>query len=102
MKDYEFVKMNPDVGHMARAGINPIDALKTYEGKISSVHFKDLSEICAKNKPAVYGKGVLDTKGMLAELDRQGYKGFFIIEYETKFEDNLAEVKECVNYLRNH
>ena len=102
VKDYEFVKMNPDVGHMARAGINPIDALKTYEGKISSVHFKDLSEICAKNKPAVYGKGVLDTKGMLAELDRQGYKGFFIIEYETKFEDNLAEVKECLNYLRNH
>lgn len=102
VKDYEFVKMNPDVGHMARAGINPIDALKTYEGKISSVHFKDLSEICAKNKPAVYGKGVLDTKGMLAELDRQGYKGFFIIEYETKFEDNLAEVKECLNYLRHN
>ena len=102
VKDYKFVKMNPDVGHIARAGVDPIKALKTYEGKISSVHFKDLTEISPKNKPAVYGKGVLDTKAMLAELDRQGYNGFFVIEYETKFEDNLAEVKACLDYLRKN
>ena len=61
-----------------------------------------MTEISPKNKPTVYGKGVLDTKAMLAELDRQGYNGFFVIEYETKFEDNLAEVKACLDYLRKN
>ncbi len=103
IKDYKYVKVNPDVGHSARAKVEPISALKKYEGKIASVHFKDLKSFGSpKNEPVILGTGALNTKGMLAELDRQGYDGFFVIEYEANYLNNLPEVKGSVEYLRNN
>lgn len=103
IKDYKFVKANPDTGHSARAKVEPISALKKYEGRIASVHFKDQKSFGnIKNEPVVFGTGALNTKGMLEELDRQGYNGFFVIEYEANYMNNLPEVKACVDYLRNN
>jgi len=103
IKDYKNIKMNPDVGHSSRAKVQPLYALKKYEGRIASIHFKDLEKFGEfKNKPVPLGKGALDCKALLAELDRQGYDGFFVIEYETNYDNNLGEVKECVEFLRNN
>jgi len=103
IKNYKNIKMNPDTGHSSRAGVPPIDALKKYEGRIASIHFKDQKEYGnKKNQPVIFGTGALDTKAMLRELDRQGYNGFLVIEYEANFENNLSEVKACVDYLRNN
>lgn len=93
----------PDVGHYSRSGIDPVKSLKTLEGKIFSVHFKDQKEFNnIKNQPAPFGEGVLDVPGMLAELDRQGYNGFLIIEYEDNWLNNIPEIEKCVKYLRAH
>lgn len=41
-------------------------------------------------------------KGILAELDRQGYKGYYVIEYEGDWDNNIPQIKKCVEYLRTH
>ena len=103
IKDFKNIKMNPDTGHSSRAGVPPMYALKKYEGRISSIHFKDQKEYGnKKNQPVIFGTGALNTKAMLRELDRQGYNGFFVIEYEANYDNNLPEVKACVDYLRNN
>ncbi len=97
---YDNVKANPDVGHLALSGIDPVENLKTLKGEIGSVHFKDLG---AKSRRCVpFGEGNLGVDKMLAELDSQGYDGFLVIEYEADWDNNLPQIKKCVEYLRTH
>lgn len=39
---------------------------------------------------------------MLAELDRQGFDGYYVIEYEDKWLDNIPEITECAEFLRKN
>ena len=41
-------------------------------------------------------------KGILAELDRQGFDGFLTLENENIPSDPLPTIKACVDYLRTH
>jgi sugar phosphate isomerase/epimerase len=36
---------------------------------------------------------------MLEELKRQNFKGYFTIEYEANWENNLPEIKESIDYF---
>ncbi len=103
VKDYKNVRSNPDTGHWSRCGIDPVKGLKILRGTIRSVHFKDQQEFGNHTSlSAVLGKGKLDLKSILKELDSQGYDGFFVIEYEDDWDNNLPQIKECVQYLRTH
>ena len=86
-----------DTGHWMRSGLNPIECLKKLEGRIVSLHFKDLDKM-GGGHDVPWGTGAGDAKGMLAELKRQGFKGVFSIEYETgsgqQLIDNVAKCKE--------
>ena len=100
---YSNVRANPDPGHWGRAGRDLVKSLKTLEGLIASVHMKDemrFNDI--NNKCVPLGEGVLDIKGVLAELDRQGYDGYFVIEYEADWQDNVGKIKKCIDYLRKN
>ena len=60
-----------DVGHWRRDGLNQIDCLKKLEGRIISLHFKDIApkeEGVKEQHDVIWGKGILDVKGMLQEL----------------------------------
>ena len=73
------------------------ETLKMLEGRIQSLHFKDLSE---KKSDVPFGTGVCDVKGMLTELKRQGVKAYFSIEYERGAVDELmVNVPKCVSYF---
>ncbi len=103
IKGYDYVKASPDVGHWSRSQIKPIDGLKLLKGNMRSMHFKDQAEFGnPKNQCVPLGEGQLDVKAMLKELDSQGYDGWFVIEYEADWDDNLAQVKKCIEYLRKN
>ncbi len=102
-KGFKNIRTNPDPGHWSRSGIDPVKGLKSLSGSIASIHFKDQKEFNnINNQPAPFGEGVLDVKGMLAELDKQGYKGYFVIEYEDNWLDNIPEISKCVEFLRKN
>ncbi len=103
IKGFKNIKTNPDPGHWSRSGIDPIKGLKALSGTIASIHFKDQREFNnIKNQPAPFGEGVLDVNGMLAELDKQGYNGYFVIEYEDNWLNNIPEIQKCVEFLRKN
>lgn len=102
-KDLKYVKANPDVGHWSRCKINPIDALRKLKGNIGSVHFKDQKKFGDKGNNCVpFGEGELNCKAMLAELDKQGYDGFYVIEYEADWNNNVDKIRKCVEFLRKN
>lgn len=91
-----------DTGHWMRSGIDPLEALKKLEGRIVSLHLKDLNEFGVREAhDVVWGTGKANIKSILEELHRQGYEGVFSIEYEYNWENSLPEVRQCVKYFNS-
>lgn len=90
-----------DVGHYKRMGLDPLECIKQLEGKIISFHFKDIAPTEGEEtlEDVVWGKGVLQVDEMLKELKRQKFRGYFTIEYEANWENNLPEINESINYF---
>jgi sugar phosphate isomerase/epimerase len=89
-----------DTGHWTRRDWMPVEQMKKLEGRIEHLHFKDLNKFGGDAHDVPWGTGVSDAKGMLAELKRQGFKGYASIEYETgnvsELESNLPQ---CVAFF---
>ncbi len=89
-----------DIGHWTRSGLDPVAALKSLEGKLISVHLKDVARADElKAEYVVIGKGVIDFKETAAELKRQRFDGYVYIEQEANWWDNLADVKAGLEYF---
>ena len=98
----KLIGSSADVGHWRRNGLNQIECLKKLEGRIISLHFKDIAPKVEGEKEqhdVIWGKGILDVKGMLLELKRQNFKGVFAIEYEYNWDNSVPDIKECVSYF---
>lgn len=88
-----------DTGHWIRANLKPPEMFKVLEGRVLHSHFKDLDKFVSGHD-VVWGTGVGDSKAMLAELKRQGYKGYLSVEYEYGDLKHLAEnLPKCVQFF---
>ena len=91
-----------DIGHWPRSGVGPLEALKKLEGRIVSMHFKDLNEFGNKEAHDVpWGSGILDMPGVLKELQRQNFAGPISIEYEYNWESSLPDIRQCITAYNN-
>jgi len=92
-----------DTGHWTRSGVDPLEAIKKLgrANRIISLHFKDLNEFGVRDAHDVpWGTGVSQAAAILAELDRQNFKGVFSIEYEHNWLNSMPEIKKCVAFFR--
>lgn len=91
-----------DVGHYKRMNVDPTLALRKLDGRLISMHFKDIAapDSDGNYEDVVWGTGILGVKDMLQELDRQNFKGYFTIEYEANWENNLPQIKESIEYFK--
>jgi sugar phosphate isomerase/epimerase len=89
-----------DTGHWQTSGLKPVDCLKILKGRIISSHLKEREVIGERKPDIVYGTGVSDIAGCLAELKAQGFDGNISIEYENKWEDNVPDIKKCVDFVK--
>ena len=90
-----------DTGHWQTSGLVPIDCLKILKGRIISAHLKERAKIGEQLPDQVYGTGVSDIAGCLAELKAQGFDGNISVEYENKWEDNVPDIKLCIEFVKN-
>jgi sugar phosphate isomerase/epimerase len=90
-----------DTGHWIRSGLDPVECLKTLRGHVFVLHFKDLAEKNPKSHDVPWGTGVGNCKGMMEELQRQGFHGAFCVEYEYHFENSMPEVAQCVKFFND-
>jgi len=89
-----------DIGHAARAGADPVKAVKEYGSRIFDLHIKDLAVISRESKPIVLGRGVLDIPGLLRALKGIRYSGYCSIEHELEMNDPLLGIAESVGFFR--
>jgi len=96
----ELMGVCADTGHWMRCGINPVWALKKLEGRIISLHLKDLNdygEVDTHDVPWGTGKGKV--KEVLEELHRQKFEGIIAIEYEYNWDNSMPDIKQCIDYF---
>ena len=91
-----------DVGHWVRSGLVPVDCLKILQGRVISVHLKDLNEKSPDAHDVPYGTGISNVPGILDELKRQNFVGNASIEYEYNMKDNLVDVAQCIGFVRGY
>lgn len=88
-----------DVGHWVRSGLDPVECLKKLEGRVITLHFKDLNERSAKAHDVPWGTGASNAKGMLAELKRQNFKGAICVEYEYNWDNSSPEISQSAQWF---
>jgi sugar phosphate isomerase/epimerase len=87
-KDAKRVGACADIGHWRRSDLTPVECVKMLEGKIISLHVKDIDD---KKEDVVWGTGRVDVRAVLEALHRQKAKGLvFSIEYEKGEGDELV------------
>jgi inosose dehydratase len=89
-----------DVGHTARCGVEPVQAIQTCSARLYDVHLKDLSSREAKARAVEVGRGVLDIRGILKALRDVHFEGHVGLEHEKDMNDPLPGVAESIGYIR--
>jgi sugar phosphate isomerase/epimerase len=90
----------PDTGHWLRSEVDPVEGLRTLEGRILDVHLKDLNEAGSVDAHDVpWGAGKSDARAILAELTRQGYRGAIVVEYEYNWDNSVPDIAKCKEFF---
>jgi len=85
-----------DTGHWLRSGLKPVDAVRLLGKRLIALHLKDLDKAAPDAHDVPWGKGCGNMAGVLGVLRELRLKpGLFGIEYESNFDNNLAQIAEC-------
>lgn len=77
--DPEVIGYCPDVGHIAKGGMDPLAIIQRYRSRVNLVHYKDMF---ADGNWAPTGEGVIDFVGITGYLLESGYSGWIVMEDE--------------------
>ncbi len=75
----KFIGYTPDVGHIAKAGMDPLTIIKRYRELVNLVHYKDMY---ADGRWAQTGEGVIQFKEITSYLIDTNYEGWIVMEDE--------------------
>ncbi|MBC7363079.1 MAG: sugar phosphate isomerase/epimerase [Candidatus Aminicenantes bacterium] len=89
-----------DIGHAARAGINPSEAAQKFSDRLLDVHLKDVSSASPEGHTVEMGRGVINLAEFLQMIVRLNYHGSLSFEYEKDEKDPLPGLAESVGYVR--
>ncbi|MBI3759182.1 MAG: sugar phosphate isomerase/epimerase [Deltaproteobacteria bacterium] len=89
-----------DVGHTARAGVDPAEAILKCRERLYDLHLKDISALGNRNTPIEAGRGIPDLKAILAALLKINYQGLAGFEYEKDGKDPVPGLAESVGYVK--
>lgn len=89
-----------DVGHTARTGVDPVDAIRKCAPRVYDLHIKDITVPSGRSTPIELGRGVLDLRGILQALLDIKYAGLVGLEYEKDMTDPLPGMAESIGYLK--
>lgn len=91
-----------DVGHWARSGINIVTALRQLKGHIIALHIKDIDTFDKTDAADVpLGTGVIDFRAICHEMKQQQFSGYYIIEREGNWHNNVPEIKAAVKLFND-
>lgn len=89
-----------DVGHTARAKVDPAESIIKCKDRLYDLHFKDIDTTEPKGTTIPAGRGILDLAAILQALLKIRYSHLLSVEYERSPDDPFAEVSETIGYAK--
>ncbi|MEO7801652.1 MAG: sugar phosphate isomerase/epimerase [Ginsengibacter sp.] len=89
-----------DIGHTARAKVNPAEAIIKCRERLYDLHFKDINTTAPDGTTIEAGRGVLNLPAVIHSLKKINYNHLISIEYEEWENDPLPAVAETIGYAR--
>jgi sugar phosphate isomerase/epimerase len=89
-----------DVGHTARAKVDPAEAIRKCRARLYDLHFKDIASTAPDGKTIEAGRGVLDLPAILRAILDVKYPHLVSFEYEKDENDPLPGLSETVGYTK--
>jgi sugar phosphate isomerase/epimerase len=91
-----------DVGHSARAGVDPTEAILKCRSRLYDVHMKDTLSPAGekKDQPVGLGFGRLDIRAMMAALLEIRFKYQVGLEDEVESADSVPGMAQSFGYMR--
>ncbi len=77
--DNTVIKYTPDLGHIAKGGMDPLSVVKEYHELVNCIHYKD---IFLNGKWAPMGEGVIDFVSTTNYLKSINFEGWIVVEDE--------------------
>lgn len=78
--DPKLVGYTPDLGHIAKGGMDPLSIVKEYHELVNCIHYKDMF---ADGRWALMGEGIIDFVGTTNYLKSIGFDGWIVVEDES-------------------
>ncbi|WND02701.1 sugar phosphate isomerase/epimerase [Temperatibacter marinus] len=94
--DSDLVQLELDLYWCAVAGVDPLEYINRYPGRVPAVHVKDRS---ADNQMVSVGKGTIDFKTVFQASKKAGLKHYFV-EHDNP-SDAMASIASSIKHLRN-
>jgi sugar phosphate isomerase/epimerase len=89
-----------DVGHTARAKVDPAEAILKCRERLYDLHMKDITSTEPNGQTLEAGRGVLDLKAILRALLKIGYPYLLSFEYEKDADDPIPGLAETIGYTK--
>jgi len=89
-----------DVGHTARAKVDPAEAIIKCKERLYDLHFKDINSTEPNGSTIEAGRGVLDLPAVVRSLNKVRFNGMISIEFEGWGDDPLPAVAETIGYAK--
>lgn len=89
-----------DVGHTARAKVDPAESIMKCKDRLYDLHFKDIDTTEANGNTIQAGRGVLDLPSILRALQKIKFSYLVSIEYEGQENNPLPAVAETIGYAK--
>ena len=89
-----------DVGHTARAKVDPAESIIKCKDRLYDLHFKDINTTEANGRTIEGGRGVLDLSSIVRALQKVKYSHLVSIEFEEWENDPLPSVAETAGYAK--
>ncbi|MGQ9801349.1 MAG: sugar phosphate isomerase/epimerase family protein [Candidatus Saccharicenans sp.] len=89
-----------DIGHAARAGLDPAEEAGKFSDRLLDIHLKDVSAASREGQTVEIGRGVIDLKAFLRTIIKIKYRETLAFEFEKDEKDPLPGVAESVGHIR--
>lgn len=77
--DRQAIGWTPDVGHLAKGGMDPVAIIREYRELVNHIHFKDMHP---DGSWAQTGEGSLDFRTIIEDLVKTDFNGWVVFEDE--------------------
>jgi sugar phosphate isomerase/epimerase len=89
-----------DIGHTTRTGTDILSAIKEAGPRLHDMHVKDLSNLMNKDSQVAVGDGAMPIAAIFRLLQKMGYKGGVMLEYEINADNPVPGMQKSFAYMR--